>query len=333
MDKDGVKFGVLCMQVPRSADLRKLTIDGPCNFCIEAPGATVDLNTWREVAGTWQLDEIRRADLWVWTTAKSGLLGIQNAENDRLHGRMVNYWISLLMHEPPDLRLPWVLTGHFEAGKPIVSSLVKLIGVFRQQNGIPHQLMIESLEGVAATAGNVDIAEQERIVAGRLERGFAAFVSGMQSDTIDDSILSFVRALEAVLHPNTKEQFCARAAKILQSNTLRERDLAVVLAELYDVRSGLTHAEAIETVFAGRIIEDAVRRGRELRALSYFLASRVYRKVFASQELIRFFSRERGEFWGKVVCGRKPAPFVISVEPKEWEIDPGQRGERVDDGG
>jgi hypothetical protein len=332
MDKDGVKFAVLCMQVSRQANLRKLALDGPCNFCVEPPASTVDLNTWREVAGTWQLDEIRRAGLWVWTTAKSKFLGVQNAENDRLHGRMVNYWISLLLHEPPDLRLPWVLTGHFEAGKPVVSSLAKLIGVFRQQTAVPNQLTPESLENVATIAGNVDVAEQERIVAGRLERGFAAFVSGMQSNTIDDSILSFVRALEAVLHPNTKKQFCARAARILRSSTLSECDLATVLADLYDVRSGLTHAEAIDTVFAGVTREDAVRRGRELRTLSYLLAARVYRKLFASQELIRFFSHEQSEFWGKVVSGRKPAPFVILIEPKEWEIVPGRSGKSVGDG-
>src|ERR1039457_6388933 len=157
MDKDGVKFAVLCMQVSRQANLRKLALDGPCNFCVEPPASTVALNTWREVAGTWQLDEIRRAGLWVWTTAKSKFLGVQNAENDRLHGRMVNYWISLLLHEPPDLRLPWVLTGHFEAGKPVVSSLAKLIGVFRQQTAVPNQLTPESLENVATIAGNVDI--------------------------------------------------------------------------------------------------------------------------------------------------------------------------------
>jgi hypothetical protein len=246
---------------------------------------------------------------------------------------MVNYWISLLMHEPPDLQTPWVLTGHFEAGKPIVSSLVKLVPVFRQQNAIPRPLTPESLESVALTAGNVDIGQQDRIVAGRLERGFAAFVSGMQSNTIDDSILSFVRALEAVLHPNNKEQFCARAGKIVQSSTLNECDLGSELAELYDVRSGLTHAEAIDTIFTGITREEAVRRGRELRALSYFLAARIYRQVFASQDLMRFFSREQGEFWGKVVCGKKPAPFSISVEPDEWKTSPtASRAEVGDDG-
>jgi hypothetical protein len=151
-----------------------------------------------------------------------------------------------------------------------------------------------------------------------LERGFAAFIGGVQSNSIDDSVLGFVRAIEGILHPNNKKQFCDRATKVIRCSTAADSGLTSLLDEIYDARSGFTHAEAIETVFPNKSRDEAVLRGRELRSASYVIASRCYRTVFANPDLIDFFSKEQGGSWGKVVTGKSNSPFTICVEPSDW---------------
>ncbi|GEM_PF-3906337 len=318
MRKDGVKFGCLCADVHPSGDIRRIEAALPGEFFVESPWADVDVDAWREELGRWQVNEIKRANLWVWSVASTETPQIHDNENDRLFRRMNNFWIAFLMHEPPDVNSVWILTGDLIAGHPTIATLRKLPRAIRQSVSFPAPLSPDSLDQIAVIAGGVDAAEEAKSVAGRLERGFAAFVAGMQSDTIDDSILCFVRALEAIVQPNGGKQFCNRTARILQSSTMDVASLRALLEEIYKTRGAFTHAEAIETAFRGNTRDEAIRRGRELRAATHIMASRCYREVFARPDLIKFFSSEQGEFWGDVVSGKKEPPFRIPVEPAEW---------------
>jgi hypothetical protein len=72
----------------------------------------------------------------------------------------------------------------------------------------------------------------------------------------------------------------------------------------------------------GLPIEAAVQQGRKQQAFLYFAASRAYRAVLSSPELVARFSKEGlGEYWGKIVSGRRDPPFTIDIADDEWNFE------------
>jgi hypothetical protein len=291
------------------------------------------IDTWLNALGTWRCDEIRKANLWIWVVAPSSELGVNNAENRRLQDRILNFWMSLLLHETADVQTAWVLSGSLFNGEPDIRSMQSYPRILRHSLRRPGKTTVAQLRSIATIGEVLENSYKDKRIYGRFDRGLTAFISGKQSEHIDESILCYVRALEGILHPADRNQFCRRAAKLIRSDQeglITSHDL---LASIYDARSGFTHAEALTTVFPGLSERDAVLRGRELQAATYHLASRCYVAALSDPRLVGLFSSESiGGYWGQVVVGKKRPPFMVELNAREYTFEYHERGEETVDG-
>jgi hypothetical protein len=245
-------------------------------------------------------------------------LQILDAQNEALLEKIRDFWLGFLLHEPPMIHSAWSMTGSLNAAKPDVRSLRELPKVFQQYLGKPRQLKPSTLLGTTRLAAHFQTIRSSRVLAGRLERGLAAFVSGMKMAHIDEAVLSFERALEGILQPNDKDQFTKRAKCIIRPVGKHRLNVAKLLNDIYDARSGFTHAEALDTVFPGLSRRQAERRGWQLRSAVFHLASRCYREILAREDLVRLFSAEGlGDYWGEIVSGDADPPFLVDLAPED----------------
>lgn len=220
------------------------------------------LDRWREDIGNWRLNDIKQSDVWLWTTD-----GVTQAD---LRTALTNLWSGLLLTRPPRVHSAWLMAGSVQEGVPRIGYLQQLNDVWVKES--PFPLAVETLQEAARVAVDLRRAFSGEL-KGRLERGLAALLLAFQSRHADESILGLVRALEGILHPNHKKQFARRATVVLES--AQTEDLGPLFEEIYDVRSGFTHAEAVETVFPGLSRADAVSRARRLQAFLYFVVAGV----------------------------------------------------------
>jgi hypothetical protein len=318
MRKDGVKFGCLCLQASSDWMLgQEQEADLGHGFFLARPWREFDFRGWSPALGSWRLEEIQSSQIWIWSTAASEHLHVTDNENEVLADRMQVLWKALQLCEPAVFLSAWIFTGAIHDGRPDIATLRSLPNVFVKQPS--RERGHRELQAAAALALALQEAFSAGRVVGRLERGLAALLSGMLSDTMDNSVLCFTRALEGVLHPNERRQFVSRGARVISIPNETE----TILGELYDFRSGLAHAESFETIFPRKTFEQATHRGQQLQAFAYLAAARVYSCILASTELLRWFaSEELGEYWGRVVSGRKAPPFQVTIRDDEWLFGP-----------
>lgn len=288
---------------------RELDLGG--GYYLQPPWGEFDLDKWRDHIGIWQLDEIKKADLWFWTTGDN--------ERSELRTAMTNFWSALLLTRPPRVHSAWLITGSLNAGTPYIGNLKRLNDVWVKES--PFPLSADTLYDAARTAVDLTRAFSTGELKGRIERGLAALLLTFASPYSDESILGLVRAFEGILHPNHKKQFARRALAVVQSPNSAV-DLQATLEEVYDVRSGFTHAEAIETVFPNLSRGQATTRVRKLQAFMFFVVSRAYRAVLQKPELTAQFGRENlSEYWSAVIDGKQEAPFNVRIADAEWDHD------------
>jgi hypothetical protein len=326
MEKDKVKFGCLCITAfPIEWEVTEADLGH--GYYLEKPLAEVDLSTWRDPLGRWEVEELSKADLWIWSVRQSNALDVADAENQEIAKEMYWFWASYLLHHPPITHGAWTLTGKLVGGTPDVRTMGKRDPLFNQGIGRPPKMTVAKLKEVASLAPRIGHAIKSGALTGRLERGWLAFLEAMKTKDLDQTILHFERALEAIAHPTDAKQFVSRFARVVRDLEHPKQDSSSLLAEIYDVRSGLAHAEAIETVFPQKSREEAARRGRELRAALLHIVSASYREIFASDNLIALYSSEGiGDHWDKVVARKRPPPFTVTLEPTVWREQTPQDG-------
>jgi hypothetical protein len=155
--------------------------------------------------GVWQLEEIQKANLWVWCTGKSGSLRRK---------AVTDFWSGLLLTRPPRVHHAWLLTGTLQDGASQIGGLERLRDVVVKEP--PFPLNLDILREATQAGIHLGRAFASGRLRGRLERGLSALLLSMQMEYSDESILALERALEGVLHPNGREQFVKRANCVLQ---------------------------------------------------------------------------------------------------------------------
>jgi len=327
MLRTNVKFSCLAASTVPAAGLPSPLPLAP-DVWAELPSG-LDLSVWKETLGTEQIDQIANATLWLWHAAPSARLEVYDSENVELANRMFGLWRALLINRAPAIKSAWVLTGAIRAdGYVQVRSLKKCDIVYSKERGQEPALDRDKAVQVADCAARLLNLEAAGSIQRRLERGFASLLSATRAAYIDEAILSLVRALEGILHPNNREQFSKRAATVVDLHGYGDGERLKFFENLYDVRSGFTHAETLEEVFPGATPEEAQTLGFRLQIATYLIVTRAYTAVFSSPELSRTLSSgSMGEFWGQVVAGKRPPPFVVRLDDSEWRTaDPPRAG-------
>ena len=321
MRKDGVKFACLCLRAVTAGELANACDALPGDYWLEPPWEEFDVNVWKNHIGVWRIDQIADAHLWVWVVAPSVRLDVNDAEHDQLEHRLFLLWQGLQLHRPGIVHSAWVLMGSLRNAKPDVQSLKQYRELFVKEPD--RELTLSGLHLAAATALDLQRLYVSGVLAGRLDRGMAALFSAMRSEHMDESILSLVRAVEGILHPKDAEQFVKRAASVVKIDGVLPDALTTLLRELYDVRSGFTHAEALTTVFQGKSHEEGKHRAQQLQAFAYLLASGAYTAVLREDTLTKRFSTEgQGDYWGKITAGKKKPPFTVQLDEQDWSFGP-----------
>lgn len=321
MQKDGVKFACLCLRAVIAGELLDACAGLPGDYWLEPPWEEFDVNVWKNHIGSWSIDQIADARLWVWVVAPSARLDVNDAEHDQLEHRLFLFWQGLQLHRPGIVHSAWVLMGSLRNAKPDVQSLKQYREPLVKEPD--RELTLSGLHQAAATALDLQRLYESGVLAGRLDRGLPAFFGAMRSEHVDESILSLVRSIEGILHPKDADQFVKRAASVVNIDGGSPAALKTLLDELYRVRSGFTHAEALTTIFQGKNRDEAKHRAQQLQAFAYLLASGAYTAVLRQDTLTKRFSTEgQGEYWGKVTSGRRKPPFTVQLDEQDWSFGP-----------
>jgi hypothetical protein len=179
MQKHGVKFGCLSVQA-RPLETISGSGDLGHRYFLEAPWSEVELESWTEDLGRWQVDEIRRADVWIWSVQPSSRLAVADAENVALERRLHQFWLAYMLHRPLLTHSAWSLTGTLVDARPNIRTMKRYAPIRLQEPWTPRILTVSMLREIASIADRIDHITSSGLLAGRLARGWAAFVSGMK---------------------------------------------------------------------------------------------------------------------------------------------------------
>jgi hypothetical protein len=318
---DNVKFACICLNASPVEPSCRATRELSAEFRLERPWTGLDLDAWKPDLGRLQLNEIKKATVWVWTFVQSTRLDVCDGENNALTDRLTAFYVGLMLNRPPNVWSARTMTGHLQGGSVTIQSQAQRYRIFHKEHDAAPELTESALAAAATSAGHLRAAKSSSALGGRLERGLVSFENAMYSEYLDESIISLVRSIEAILQPNDKKQFVKRTCAIMDHQTEASHmdQCSAVFEELYDIRSGLVHAEAIEDIFGGVSGEQAAMRAKRLQAIAYLVASNLYRSILAQPELVEKFAHERlGDYWGRVVCDKEPPPFRLQLDAECW---------------
>jgi hypothetical protein len=274
-------------------------------YRLAPPEGAVNLDSWKPYIGEFEFNAMHDADTWVWVEGESSA---------DLRPKIGYFETALLLTRAPQIRGAWILEGAVENGVPRVASFGK-----RGQRTIkepPYPLTTATLRRAAALAGALTRTFEMNALVGRLERGFVSLVLAMSAEYIEDSVLYLMRALEGMLCADDSKQFKARAGAILQNGSPE------LLAKLYLLRNKFTHAEPVTTAYPHMTPDQMTARCRQLQAFLYHFATKAYRQVLSRPELMNLLTQpDVGPYWGKVVQGKEPPPFIVAVADDLWNFD------------
>ena len=317
----GKKFACLAIHAYPVGELPLTPLDIGHGFSVSGSASGVDPKGWTEALGTFQIEEIQRANLWVWIEMESDQAEILDSENEQLKARLEMFWWGLMLQEPPRIFSARAFSGQVLESGYDLRSFTRFDDVF-SQGLLRTKITLDLLQGAAATASAYEVIMEGAGLTGRIHQGFAAFADGVKSRCVDSAHLCFQRALEGIFHPKNKDQFVKRGARVFLDLSRDDNNAADVLTAIYDMRSGFTHCETLATIFPDLEQSEAEKTGISLKHAAYTLAARAYRAVIRDAELARRFGQEgQGEFWGKVTDGRRTPPFVIKLHPEDWLIE------------
>jgi hypothetical protein len=302
-----IRFACLCMAAV--TDVRVDDLQEPADlgfgYRLAPPDAELSIESWRDDVGRFEIDAMTNCTAWVW---------VQDSEFSDLHQKIGYFETGLLLTRAPLIHGAWVLEGPIgPEGTRRVASFGRALQTFIKEPAFP--LTTETLGRAAVTANHLARAFKEKVLSGRLERGFVSLLLGMRMRHVEESILFLMRALEGLLHADNARQFVARGEKVLGNAD------AGLLEELYRVRNKFTHVEPFTVAFPDRPEEEALIRARQLQAFLYHFATRAYREVLRRPDAARTLSNERvGDYWGRVTTARAASPFVVDVEDSLWKF-------------
>ncbi len=198
------------------------------------------------------------------------------------------------------------LIGTKYSGSLTVSRVSTLIPFYHTAKVMPTFLEESDFVQSAAIVSGMQAINTDQANYSRLKRGFRAWVRAVREDDFSFRLHQFVRAVEAVMKPDTgqtKKQFIHRGKTFAGGSA---QDLSI-LSDLFDLRSTSEHMNSLKdvlTTIKSRQKEDAVL----LRTYqAELLASYVYTHILSNANLRSIFITDDSisEFWKKQDDERK----------------------------
>jgi hypothetical protein len=256
-----------------------------------------------------QASRIGGANLVLARMATSGFppetLPISDNTNLDLAKQIENIFTMLRLSGTIEYEKAFLIIGHVRQGQPVCQNLSTFWRFEITRGCLPWVIREEHLVKAASLAQAKASLLASFPDAGkvRIFRGWWALTTALQQFYASDRIHGFVRALEALIHPEvgkTEKQFTHRCSLFAASSTAKD-EAREVLEEAYRMRCDVEHIHQWDrslTKYASGEREDiAYWRTRQMESL----ACLAYAKIFAVNGLHRHFQTDAAleQFWRK----------------------------------
>ena len=196
---------------------------------------------WKEWLGTFQIEEIEDASLFVAIKKHSDSAESQNNENEELKENL-RFFLSgiYLTGFCHFTKRNFILTGSNYQGKPDIQSISPEDPIIRT-NGAPiDAISFERLEKalkIAKALKQVEVSRKNGDFK-RIVRALHAYYSGLHANDLGEKVHQFVRSIEGFILPesgNTRKQFSSRTELFLGNKSVNYSQI------IYDYRCDVEH--------------------------------------------------------------------------------------------
>jgi hypothetical protein len=255
---------------------------------------------WQAWLGSITMDELREANLVIYTTMASSRPEILDEENAGLAKSLDYVLFGLVLQGIPLHYRGYSMNGANVAGEINVrqfSNLSRYESTYEIPEFRPGAKELRRAEALAVRLRRVNEGGADWA---RLRRGVNALLRGSRMDDGTERLHQFVRALEALIKPdigNTKRQF---AHRIDQTFTVANDETRETLNQIFDLRSRIEHVhDPLDVLDGDRDVRIATanRRTRQVDVLARFAVTR----VLEDDALFDTFRTEPGieAFWAR----------------------------------
>ncbi|HXF05942.1 MAG TPA: hypothetical protein VNM72_11080 [Blastocatellia bacterium] len=264
---------------------------------------------WQEWLGSIQARHFSNSNFLLFGTHPVDQMGVSDRE---LRDKVMSLFYAILMHGVPHYDAALLLTGENWSGTINVQSVTTPYRYYRAAKVLPARIDENTLMSAAIAAAGLRTIYASKQDYRRLKKGFEAWTRGMREGVGIYRLHQFVRAIEAVVKPSTR-QTRRRFVQRCQLFAGRSDQIRNLLGELYDLRSYAEHMNDYQAVL-GRYGPKWETIGSKRAYQAELLASHVYlrilkedglRSIFISDESIDQFWRkhddERVRVWGEAI--------------------------------
>jgi len=263
---------------------------------------------WQTWLGSLTMDELREANLIIYTTMASSRPEILDDENAALAKMLDCVLFGLVLQGIPVYYHGYSLNGANVAGEVNVRQFSNLKRYEPTYETVEFRPGVKELRRAEALSVRLQRVNEGGPDWARLRRGVNALLRGSRMDDGTERLHQFVRALEALIKPDigsTRRQF---AHRIDQTFTVANTETRETLNQIFDLRSRIEHVHDPLDMLDGHRdarIATANRRTRQVDVLARFAVTRVLEK----DDLFEMFKTDAGveAFWGLADVARAAA--------------------------
>jgi len=255
---------------------------------------------WQGWLGSVKTEKLTRAGLTLIALCPSDHPEVLDDENRLLTEHAFSIFMGLLMCEVFRFDGGLIISGANNGGHTDVRSLADL-EPHLMPSAVPSkaigQLAIERANLIASGLRQIS---SKRDVYERLQRGVRAWRRGLQQIYGEDRLHQFVRALEAVVKPETgrSAKLFTHRCQVFAGTSDAARGL---LSELYRMRSLAEHMNPIEPVLAAYPADDREQVVQRRTYQAQILASHVLEQILTRADVLAIFDSDAHieDFWKK----------------------------------
>jgi hypothetical protein len=263
---------------------------------------------WQTWLGSITVDELREANLIIYTTMASSRPEILDDENAALVKILDYVLFGLVLQGIPVYYRGYSMNGANVGGEINVRQFSNLKGYEPSYEIAEFRPGVDELRRAGPLSARLQRVNEGGADWARLRRGVNALLRGSRMDDGTERLHQFVRALEALIKPdigNTRRQF---AHRIDQTFTVANAETRDALNQIFDLRSRIEHVHDPLDVLEGSRdsrIATANRRTRQVDVLARFALTR----VVENDQLFEMFKTDAGieAFWALPDAARAAA--------------------------
>jgi hypothetical protein len=255
---------------------------------------------WREWLGSIEADRLRQCNVALLAISPSDRPQVLDDENFRLRVRAHSLFYALFMVEIFRHEGGIILDGANVDGRVEVRQIARLEEHFAPSNFYPEPLRGAHFWRMARVAEGIRAIYSPEAPSSRLQRGFHAWIRGVQERYGDERLHQFVRAIEAVISPSEgkgKRHFKYRCQLFVGESAQNEG----MLADIVSMRGSAEHLNALVAALEQHPKENRAILAQQRLCQAQLLANFIYECILSDAALRGLFAEDDKieAFWQK----------------------------------